>query len=362
VEIVHAVRSDAFAGVERYVAHVANELAARGHRVRVVGGDAARMAQELREDVVRRPAASFADVLRACLAAGRADVVHLHMTAAEAAGVLSWPAHRARLVATRHFPWRRGSSVAVALAGRAIARALSAELAVSRFVADRIDGRSVVLYHGLPGRPQAALTSCRVLMLQRLEADKSPEVGLRAWARSGLAAEGWTLDIAGRGRLEAAVDREARALGVRNSVRLLGRVADTDLLLREASVFLAPGAVDSFGLAVVEAMAHGVPVVAAAGGAHPETVGSEGELFPPGDARAAAAALRRLALSSDRRNDVGRALRARQQRLFALDVHVSRLERVYESVARASSSGVSGGTVAGRPPQRQHLTADVERV
>ncbi len=39
LHVVHAVRSDAFAGVERYVATVAAELASRGHRVTVIGGD-----------------------------------------------------------------------------------------------------------------------------------------------------------------------------------------------------------------------------------------------------------------------------------------------------------------------------------
>jgi glycosyltransferase involved in cell wall biosynthesis len=85
---------------------------------------------------------------------------------------------------------------------------------------------------------------------------------------------------------------------------------------------------------VVEAMANGVPVVAARGGAHIETVGEDGFLFDPGDVDAAATCLVRLAENQDLRVSVGRRLRARQNALFSLDEHVLRLEELYQSLAR----------------------------
>ncbi len=73
---------------------------------------------------------------------------------------------------------------------RVTSRALARDIAISRFVADSIDGPCVLLPNGVPDQPQAPLESATVLMLQRLTSEKSPEVGLRAWAASGLGAHG----------------------------------------------------------------------------------------------------------------------------------------------------------------------------
>ena len=56
LSVVQVVRSDAFAGVERYMCQVANGLAARGHHLTVIGGDPGRMRAELSEPVDYRPA------------------------------------------------------------------------------------------------------------------------------------------------------------------------------------------------------------------------------------------------------------------------------------------------------------------
>ena len=57
LSVVQVVRSDAFAGVERYICQVANELVRRGHHVVAIGGDPGRMRTELRPKVahVRPP-------------------------------------------------------------------------------------------------------------------------------------------------------------------------------------------------------------------------------------------------------------------------------------------------------------------
>lgn len=328
--IAHVVRSDAFAGVERYVCVVSNALADRGHRVAVVGGDPKRMRHELGETVDHAPARSTARVFRELAAKGPLAIVHVHMTAAETAALAAKPWHRAPVVSTRHFPDKRGRRIPTALSAL-IRRSLATQIAISRFVAAGIDEPSVLLPNGVSHRDPVALESPTVLMMQRLAPEKEPEVGLRAWARSGLAARGWQLAIAGDGRLMPSVRSLAAELGVGDSVQLLGSVTDTDSLLRSASIFLAPAPAEPFGLAVVEAMARGIPVVAAEGGAHLETLGASAFLFPPGDD--VAAARRLLALAEDRsaRLTEGERLRLRQQQLFSLDRHVDALEDLYAS-------------------------------
>jgi glycosyltransferase involved in cell wall biosynthesis len=213
-----------------------------------------------------------------------------------------------------------------------IYRALAGQIANSRFVADSIEEPSVILYNGVPPREQAELGTRRVLMMQRLEREKAPEIGVLAWADSGLANLGWDLAIAGSGSLEPRMRQMCTDLGVVESVQFLGNVEDTDSLLSESSILLAPAPAESFGLAVTEAMAHGIPVVAAGGGGHRETVGADGCLFPPGDVRAAASHLARLGNDRSLRRAMGERLQARQRRLFSLEMHVAKLEKLYESV------------------------------
>lgn len=80
-------------------------------------------------------------------------------------------------------------------------------------------------------------------------------------------------------------------------VALLGSLDDQALAAEydRARLFVLPSHFEGYGMAFAEALAHGLPVVACAGGAVTSTVPAEaGVLVPPGDARALAEALRRL--------------------------------------------------------------------
>jgi glycosyltransferase involved in cell wall biosynthesis len=89
------------------------------------------------------------------------------------------------------------------------------------------------------------------------------------------------------------VRRRISELGVGNRVRLLGRVDDTtlDSLYRHASVFCHPSRAEGFGIPCLEAMALGVPVVAADIPSVRELGGGAIDLVPAGDPAALAAAL-----------------------------------------------------------------------
>jgi glycosyltransferase involved in cell wall biosynthesis/GT2 family glycosyltransferase len=333
LRIVHVVVTDAFAGVERYVCQVANGLTARGHRVEVVGGAPARMTAELDRSVVHHPASSLVGGALALAGSRGADIVHAHMTAAEGAAYLAHPVDRAPVVATRHFAAERGSSPLNRTLARVAVRPVVAEIAISEFVARSVAAPTTLIPNAVADRPQAALEAPQVVMLQRLDDEKAPDVGLRAWARSGLAERGWHLVVAGTGILRPELERLAGELGCSGSVTFAGLVADTDGLLAASSILLAPAPREPFGLSVAEAMSHGLAVVAAGGGAHTETVGDAGLLFPPGDTTVAARALERLADDPERRHSVGRALRSRQQERYSLALHLDRLEALYASVA-----------------------------
>jgi glycogen synthase len=106
------------------------------------------------------------------------------------------------------------------------------------------------------------------------------------------------LRIAGRGKDAARVATMARELGIDGAVRMLGAVSEEErrALFAGAAVQLMPSRFEGFGMVAAEAMAAGVPLVAAAAGSLPEVVDAPrgGVLAPPGDAAALAAAAARL--------------------------------------------------------------------
>ncbi|NHC45903.1 glycosyltransferase family 4 protein [Motilibacter aurantiacus] len=328
--VVHAVRSDAFAGVERYISSVAPRILRAGWRVQVLGGDPGRMPAELGPGIGYSPAASTGQLVPRLLRVARgADIVHVHMTAAELAGALTKPATRARLVTTRHFAARRGASLPGRLAAVGIRAALDAQIAISRYAAEESGEDAVVIHSGVPDAQASTDRERRVLMLQRHEAEKHTDEGLRAWARSGLGAEGWRLALAGDGSLRPSLEKLAGELGVADSVDFLGHVHDPHPLLAGSAILLATTRIEGFGLSVAEAMAHGCAVVATDSGAHRETVARRDCLYAPGDVDACAALLRALAGDDAARRRVGDELRERQRAEFSLDRHADRLLTFY---------------------------------
>jgi len=334
LHIRHLVRSDGFAGVERYLTYVAPELARRGHQVSVVGGAPVAMRQALAgSEVLFMPAATVVEVARAAARRPRPDLLHAHMTAADLASVAVGTVVRRPVVSTLHFAGGRGHSAATRLPYRALRLGLAAEVAVSAYVADRAPGRAQVIPTGIPEPPAAAGEGRDpvVLVAQRLEPEKATDVALSAWSRSGLAAEGWRLVVAGGGSQTAALRRLADTLDGGGSVEFVGHDPDLVARMRRASILLAPTADEAFGLTVVEAMAVGLPVVAAAGGGHLETVGpvSPDTLFPPGDVAAAAERLRALALDPAARAELAPRLEARFEQTYRVERHVDALEVLY---------------------------------
>ncbi|NKY09161.1 glycosyltransferase family 4 protein [Cellulomonas hominis] len=333
-DVVHVVCTNAFAGVERYVTTLARAQAARGLQVQVLGGAAGRMPAELAGTSVRwAPAVTVAAAARALLGL-RPGVVHAHMTAAELAAVAT---ARAPVVATRHFAERRGSSPVARTLGRVLTRRIAAQVAISSFVATRVEGASTVVH---PGVPDADVTGAErqpvVLMAQRLEPEKRADTGLRIWAASGLGDRGWQLLVAGTGACRHDLERLAAELGVASSCRFLGSRSDVSDLLASAAVFLAPRPDEPYGLSVVEAMAHATPIVAAGGGGHDETVGSVpgAVLVPAHDPVSAGASLADLAADPARCRSYGRALQDVQRARFGVGTHAAGVAAVYTEVLR----------------------------
>ncbi|WES63886.1 glycosyltransferase family 4 protein [Microbacter sp. GSS18] len=343
LRIVHAIRSDGFSGVERFVLQLARIQAAAGDHVRIVGGDPARMRAALAgTGIPHRAARTTAEVARALRdVRADADVVNTHMTAADLGAVLAYSGRRRpAVVSTRHFARRRGTVGPVPL--DALMRGVvDGELAISDAVAAATGLPATVVHTGLdddapPVRPRERT----VLMAQRLQPEKGTDVGLRAFAASGLAAEGWQLLIAGDGIERATLESEARESGVGDAVRFLGFRTDVPDLMAAASLLLAPCPNEGLGLSVLEAMRAGLPVVAARGGGHVDLLTGldPAALFAPRDADAAGAALRQLAEDAERRDRLARSARERQERDYSLEAQRAGTDAVYRAAIAARGS------------------------
>jgi glycosyltransferase involved in cell wall biosynthesis len=163
------------------------------------------------------------------------------------------------------------------------------------------------------------------LVASRLAPEKGIAVAIDACRMAGI-----DLVIAGDGPQAAALRERARAA----PVRFVGRVGSDELaaLRRGAAIAVSPSlSAETFGLAAAEAMAAGLPVAASRSGAHEELLDQDA-LVAPGDPRALAAAIRRLA--GDR--EAGRRGRERVMELCAPDRVASRLASIYDGAAPAT--------------------------
>ncbi|MGJ5893735.1 glycosyl transferase [Streptomyces sp. V2] len=260
----------------------------------------------------------------------------------------------APLPAVRHGCYRGSRLATVPLALSLSANRRRWWSGVERFFCISAAQRDVLVRSGMPAErlavkhnfvpePGIARTGPgeHLLFLGRLAEAKGVRVLMAAWdevaAGGGV---GVPLVIAGTGPLEAEVT--AWAAG-RDDVRCVG-LYDTDqcreAIARSVAVVAPSTWMEAFGLVVVEAMAAGVPVVAAGHGAFTELVedGVSGLLHRPGDAASLASCLRRIT-GADR--EMGVAARRRYEQGFSPAVGLERLLEGYRSAiaGRTQSSG-----------------------
>ncbi|MGE5243222.1 MAG: N-acetyl-alpha-D-glucosaminyl L-malate synthase BshA [Betaproteobacteria bacterium] len=143
-----------------------------------------------------------------------------------------------------------------------------------------------------------------------------------------------TLVMIGDGPDRAALERRVAAEGLAGSVRFVGEQHDLVKWLSSADLFLLPSAQESFGLAALEAMACGVPVVASAVGGLPEVIEDDvtGYLCAPDAFDQMAARGVDVLTDPGRAQRIGAAAAASVAERFCADRIVPRYEAFYEEV------------------------------
>ncbi|WP_230206463.1 glycosyltransferase [Microbacterium gorillae] len=168
---------------------------------------------------------------------------------------------------------------------------------IARFGADRVDA---VVPNGVAlvdtPRPAAERSAHRAVMVNRLAPGKRIDHALRVWRRVVDELPDAVLDIYGEGPARAEIERHIDELGLSESVVLHGVVADPDAVLDDPAVLLLTTAYEGQGLAVLEALAHGTPVISydVRYGPSASLASGGGVLVPSGDEDAFAAAVLRV--------------------------------------------------------------------
>ena len=152
--------------------------------------------------------------------------------------------------------------------------------------------------------------------------------------------EDWKLVLAGATSgygAEKILERIA-ASPARDRIKVAGYVSEKELqrLYSRAAIFAFPSLDEGFGIPVLEAMAHGVPVLTSNCSALPEVAGDAAMLVDPHDVSAIAGALSCLAGDRDRRALLSKAGAVRA-RLFAWSRAVEETYSVYRELAGLSS-------------------------
>lgn len=207
--------------------------------------------------------------------------------------------------------------------------------------------RIAVLHNAVPG--PAALPDrpdgrpCKILFLGVVCERKGVPVLIEALADPALSSLGWTAIFAGNGEVEHH-RAQARSLGLAGRTHFTGWVDEQGAraLLAEADILVLPSRNEGLPMAILEAMAYGLAIVATPVGAIADAVtdGETGLLAPVGDSRALAGALGRLVADPALRRSLGAQARRRYEAMFDITAYNRRLERIFRRA-------VQGQPVAG---------------
>jgi glycosyltransferase involved in cell wall biosynthesis len=289
-------------------------------------------------------------VARAGRAARDADLVHVHGDAATIACLRIVRRHPTVITFHGLHLWRRSWGPVARLVGVELRRAIEAsqaaicvsdaELGDARGIAGRRHPEKLVRIHnGIPdpGGPDPAARAVKrrelglkeddfaVLFAGQLEGRKGV-LDLVAALSHARAKTGTVVGlIAGDGPLRGAVEA-----GSGTAARVLGERGDVPELLAAVDAFALPSEREGLSMALLEAMAAGVPAVVSDDPGNAEAVAEAGLVVPIGDRIGLSDAIARLAADPSLRSGLGRAARERFLRSFTAERMVEQTRGVYE--------------------------------
>jgi glycosyltransferase involved in cell wall biosynthesis len=371
MRVLHIQKVAGIGGSEGHLVELLPALGSRGVEVRmcVLGsGLYEPFVERLRGrgvDVEVLPAGGNVNPLLIRRMAGRIrefapDLVHTHLIHADVHGqVAAWLARVpgvSSVHSTNTFYRREPYRSAARVAGRLARRTIAISEHVGRFVEDlglARNGTIRVVHYGIDVSgwelPEETRPDTRVNfglgtdeivvgVASRLVPFKGHDFLLEAFTRACRTVEGLRLLIAGDGPLRRQLEAQAQGAGSPGAVRFLGHVDDMRSFMNACDIVTfpsLPGFGEGFGLAALEAMAAGRPVVATAIDSLPEVVrdGETGYLVAPEAVEGLSDALVKLALDDGLRKGLGAQARERARTVFPLETVIERTLDTYREIA-----------------------------
>jgi glycosyltransferase involved in cell wall biosynthesis len=196
----------------------------------------------------------------------------------------------------------------------------------------------------------------------RFDEMKGPLTLVRAFARMNAKSpvRDSCLKMAGAGPQASEIEKQVVSLGIADRCHLPGAYFNHEQKLSfftSLDVLVHPSLAEGTPNSIVEAMSFGVPVIASAVGGIPEVLAEDaGLLVPPGDEVALAEAMQRLAGDVELRARMGRAARARYEKLFTPDIVLPIMLNTYDRVGRRNDGAkisLEETSACGGPQSRQ---------
>jgi glycosyltransferase involved in cell wall biosynthesis len=183
---------------------------------------------------------------------------------------------------------------------------------------------------------QAGAGACKIIQVGNLEPYKGHLFTFEAV--KALKNKGIRLYVcfAGHGSDLEKLTAAAEQLGVSDMVKFLGNRTDVISLLKASDIYIMPSLYEGLSIALLEAMAMELPVVASAVGGAPEVIqdGINGFLIPSADAAALAEKIELLVNNPQLRVEMGLAARKRVEQSYSLARQAKRLEELYKSLIK----------------------------
>lgn len=270
---------------------------------------------------------------------------------ARIAGIWTGVPHIIAHVHSTYLDYRRKHRLMERLLSSWTDRVICVSRAVQEWVVDAegIDrGKTVVVYNGAgfetAVRPDASVVASRrrtwgipegdtvFTVVASLNANKGHHVLLESFRNLLAAYPDATLLVVGDGPLRTELETRARQLAIERKVVFAGLRTDVGACLEISDVvLLASQFREGLGLALIEAMATGLPVVGTRIGGIAEVImdGENGLLVPPGNSEALADAMKRLAADRDSRIRMGKRGRGIYEERFSLPGMIRQIEAIY---------------------------------
>jgi len=366
LKIAQIVGDSSNSGAPRHVFLLSKALLKRGHNLLVVtppGPLAERLKRakiNIAQVKMKSPLDRTADhKIREVLQQYHPDVVHCHGTRGGWLGRLA--ARKLKQIAvvyTEHL-WTKGYHLSnpvweqfqirgLGYMDKFTARTIAVSEAVKRFLVKRqiVPERKIVVIPNLLDQRFTSVkkyskpTNLPVLIgtVGSLNAQKGHAMLIEALSALKKADKklNWQCQIVGTGPLEKYLKRLIRKRKLRSRVSIFTDVSDAREAMRHFSIYVQFSRTESFGMAVAEAMALGVPVIVSNKGALPEMVrdGHTGVVVPFGKTEMLATAIGRLIQKDTLRQKFGDAGRKKALSQFNQNTIVGQIEQVYSGALR----------------------------